>query len=178
MRRRHLHLSTSTLPLYTGIVYPRSWALPERTATISTILHKAHISRYLPPCTEWISSAAPTSTSAAKPLTGCQSPILPDTSRHTRSMKDPVARTSSPYVDPSHKGPISQQLSSNHPTNLRKSSSLPTLRPVYNTRCSRNAAWLTRSSCSACQQRQQDRSPPWWCRVRPTSPIRAAQACF
>lgn len=36
-------------------------------------------------------------------------------------MKDPVARTSSPYVDPNVKGPQSQILSSGNPSDLRKS---------------------------------------------------------
>jgi len=38
-------------------------------------------------------------------------------------MKDPVARTNSPYTDPKVKGPRSQILSSGNPSDLRKSAS-------------------------------------------------------
>lgn len=38
-------------------------------------------------------------------------------------MKDPVARTASPYVDPTVKGPRSQQLHSGYSAQARKSKS-------------------------------------------------------
>lgn len=41
----------------------------------------------------------------------------------TRTMKDPVARTASPYVDPTVKGPRSQQLHSGYSAQARKSKS-------------------------------------------------------
>jgi hypothetical protein len=64
-------------------------------------------------------------------------------------MKDPVARTASPYTDPNVKGPHSKIVSSGNPSDLRKSASCY---PGFV-----SLAYLTladlNSVCSDCQQR-------------------------
>lgn len=99
----------------------------------------------------------------------------------TRTMKDPVARTASPYVDPTIKGPRSQQLHSGYSAQARKSKSsrllclLPSPVLVDAGRAFASPVvvdidTLANTPCSAFQHRQQDQPAPRWCAVRPPPP--------
>ena len=96
---------------------------------------KAHISAsYRRASPQW-TKAEPASTSTPQESlltvtrqTKPYCPILPESvnrTRRTRTMTDPVARTSSPYIDPNVKGPHSKLLSHGKPSNLRNSASPP-----------------------------------------------------
>lgn len=98
----------------------------------------------------------------------------------TRTMKDPVARTASPYVDPTVKGPRSQQLHSGYSAQARKSkSSSPSSSPPLPVLVDAGRGFtspvvvdidtLANTPCSAFQHRQQDQPAPGWCPVRSPS---------
>jgi phosphoenolpyruvate carboxykinase (ATP) len=102
------------------------------------------------PSREWIlrKPTLPSSTQLPRPL----STLAPKPSdlelnrKHLRTMKDPVARTASPYTDPSVKGPRSQLLSRQHPFTTANSTStgqaiclpldLPLANPSFPGQCS------------------------------------------
>ena len=122
-------LIDSTLPFF---LYPRLRTLSHRQEPSGTI------SRYLllRSTTKWIrlddythplpATLPATHSKPSQPLC-CTSnradarTISPDSPRSLLTMKDPVARTSSPYIDPLVKGPKSQILTSGTQADLRKS---------------------------------------------------------
>ena len=117
--RRH---PTGLLSLYIlKAFYPRSPGLSGQASPIAQ-LHitpaiRTHLYR-----TKW-NLPEPTGT-----LSPRSEPSDRRTPQHLRTMKDPVARTASPYTDPSIKGPSSQRLALASPQELRRSMSSPRLR--------------------------------------------------
>jgi len=77
-----------------------------------------------PTLPNWCQHPQTLSTHAPKP------PDLRRFKKHLRSMKDPVARTSSPYTDPSVKGPRSQFLTSHGQSSSAAKSMSPLLTVV------------------------------------------------
>lgn len=124
--------------LYTVTRLPRAW-------------HICHpvvfpVNNDCQPCVKWIS---PLSTDAP----------TQHSEKDIRAMKDPVARTASPYTDPSVKGPRSQLLASRYPS-AATSKSCPVIV------CSEPPSLTPRlHSCSDRQLRQQDDPPSRWCCV-------------
>jgi hypothetical protein len=114
-RRVNIHDATKKTQTQTAHC---SFPCPSPSRSFSS-LHKPLWSCYLP------SNAITTSSSSSAPAVVLQasdslpSPGLLDP--HLRTMKEPVARTASPYVDPSIKGPRSQILTSGTQADLRKS---------------------------------------------------------
>jgi hypothetical protein len=82
------------------------------------------------PCIKWTKRESNVSASSLLPpplLASCSRPApIAERSclrKHLRTMKDPVARTASPYTDPTVKGPRSQQLHSGYSPQAVKSKS-------------------------------------------------------
>jgi phosphoenolpyruvate carboxykinase (ATP) len=149
-------------PLYTLTPLPRV-RKGCRLGVISPSRSRSLLSPVFP-SRKWIprKPTLPSSTQLPRPLSTL-APKPPDLEldrKHLRTMKDPVARTASPYTDPSVKGPRSQLLSRQHPFTPANSTStglaiylfypsaLPSLTPAF--------------PGSARQHCQQDRPPSRW----------------
>lgn len=101
------------------------------------------------PCRKWIAHKPPSSSSSQLPCS--LSTLSPNLSqhdgreKHLRTMNDPVARTASPYTDPSVKGPRSHLLSSQRPSTKPSDSQYSPLLPLS------GFLWLTMAFFSPTQ---------------------------
>lgn len=112
-----------------------------------------------PTLPNWRQLPRPLSTSAPKP------PDLELAGKHLRTMKDPVARTDSPYNDPTVKGPRSKILARGKPQLANSESSHGKPNHLTSPAVKKPVLTFVSRLCSARQLRQQDQPPPWWCRV-------------
>lgn len=81
------------------------------------------------PCRRWIARqpTLPNSLNSRSPCehTPLTHPASSTIRKHLRAMKDPVARTASPYIDPTIKSPHSKLVASGHYSSLNSKSSKP-----------------------------------------------------
>lgn len=119
--------------LYIRTPLPRARQTHHAPFLIITSLYPAYpVFSPCQPCIKWMSSkpaSKPTPSNSSQlpqplPPRSPNSPPSDQLEKHIRTMKDPVARTNSPYTDPSVKGPRSQLLSSGRPSNLSSSSNM------------------------------------------------------
>jgi len=104
-------------------LYTRPRVLQGHAALINATRSTFSISASCQPCIKWTRRDPNTPASSSLPPHPLLATARPLRRKHLRTMKEPVARTASPYTDPTVKGPRSQQLHSGHLSQARKSTS-------------------------------------------------------